>query len=284
MNFRNSSFAGEFTENLLKALYLCPLIQGLTFSTDAFADKSALGHSGSDLLPFLVGAIPASITHLTFDNALSNHAARSLSQMLKNIYEEGGDDERVGSTSVKGSIHALAIINSPHISSSVYMSILGSLNCHSASLQFLKSLDLSGNRLGDACSARVLSIALSSSSHITNLDLSRNDIGEGPEMKRVVEGCLSCEPRLEILNISGNNLGDFGGGLAPQLAASFGDVLSKLVSCDLSANNLTDAFLAALGGTVSVEASHPPIIVHHCAQNVFSNHAHSISFALITTL
>lgn len=254
--FRNSSFAGEFTESLLQALYLRPIIQGLSFSNDAFDDESAReashhAYEGSELLPFLARAIPSSVTHLTFDNVLSNNAALALAHILKSAYDEDGDDETVASTSVKGALHALAIINSPHINQSIFPSLIESIYGLSSPLQFLRTLDLSGNLLGDTGSAKVLSVALSPSSSMTieRLDLSRNGIGEGNAVKRVLEECVLNDPKLQVLKMSCNGFGE--GELASQLAASLGDVLAKLVCIDLSGNDLSGTFLAALGSSLA---------------------------------
>ena len=246
LSFHNSSFAGEFSESLLEALYLCNAIHGLSFSNDILADESV--YEGSELQLPLLARAPSSVTHLAFDNVLSNSAALSLAQILN---DEVGDEETVGSSSGsmsgKVSLHALAVINSPHINRSVFTSLVES-NGISSPLQFLHILDLSGNLLGDPGSASVLSIALAPSSSIERLDLSRNGIGDGNAVKGVLQECISNDPKLEVLNLSCNNFGD--GELASQLAASLADVLAKLISIDLSENNLSGAFLAALGSSL----------------------------------
>jgi hypothetical protein len=268
--FRNSSFAGEFTESLLQALYLCPIIQGLSFSKDLHANEDSHANEGSELLPFLTRAMPSSVTHLTFDNVLSNNAALSLANVLKGIYDEGGDEETVRSKSVKGSLHALALINSPSIDQAVFYSLVDSVNDPSSPLQFLRSLDLSGNLLGDSCSAKVLSIALSpsSSTAIESLDLSRNGIEEGCAVTRVLEACTSNDPKLEVLKLSCNNFRE--GGVSHQLAASLGDVLTKLVCLDLSGNDLSDTFLANLGSTLNL-AVNSQLVSLNIANNQFSS-------------
>ena len=72
--FSDSTYAGEFAESLLQALVMCPIIQGLSFSNEDFEEENALEDSsrvyeGTELLPFLVRAVPSSVNHLTFDNA-----------------------------------------------------------------------------------------------------------------------------------------------------------------------------------------------------------------------
>lgn len=254
--FRNSSYAGEFAESLLQALYMCPVIQGVSFSNDNFDENhddsqySQYAYQGTESLPFLVRAIPSSVTCLTFDNVLSDSAVLSLAHILKSVYEGVDDEETVGSASisVKASFHSLAITNSPHIKKSIFSSLVESLDGQSSPLQFLRTLDLSGNFLGDDVSAKVLSIALSSSSMIIKrLDLSKNDIGEGVAVRTVLQECALNRPKLEVLNMSQNNLGRGKGELAFQIAASMNDVLSKLVSINLSGNMLSDGFLAILG-------------------------------------
>lgn len=275
--FRNSSYAGDFAESLLQALYLCPIIQGLSFSNDENEDENGRdsdchAYEGSELLPFLIRAIPSSVNHLTFDNVLSNSAALSLANVLKSVYDEVDDEDTIGSTSknVKGSFHSLAIINSPHINRAIFSSLVESIDGNSSPLQFLRTLDLSGNLLGDAGSANVLSIALnpSSSMAIERLDISRNGIGEGNAVSSVLQQCVSNDPKLEVLNMSSNNFGE--SDVAFQLASSLGDVLSKLSSLDLSGNDLSSTFLTALGGVL-------PLNCHLVNLNISNNQFGSTS-------
>ncbi|KAL7533545.1 hypothetical protein ACHAXR_008988, partial [Thalassiosira sp. AJA248-18] len=212
--------------------------------------------------PFLPGR------NLTFDNILSNNAALSLAHILRGFYDEDGDEETVGSMAANGSFHALAIINSPHISQSFFSTLVESISGLSSSLQFLRVLDLSGNLLGDAGSANILSVALSgSTSHpIERLDLSRNDIREGSAVKRVLEECVSNDPTLEVLNMSFNDFGE--GGVAYQLAVSLGDVLAKLVSMDLSGNDLSDTFLITLGSALPYSSR---LVNLNISDNLFSS-------------
>ena len=275
--FRNSSYAGDFVESLLQALYLCPIIQGLSFSNDENEyenqrDSSCHLYEGSELLPFLIRAIPSSVSHLTFDNVLSNSAALSLANVLRSVYDEVDDEDTIGSTSknVKGSFHSLAIINSPHINQAIFSSLVESIDGNSSPLQFLRSLDLSGNLLGDAGSANVLAIALNPSlpMAIERLDISRNGIGEGNAVSSVLQQCVSNDAKLEVLNMSCNNFGESDVGF--QLVSSLGDVLSKLSSLDLSGNDLSSTFLTALGGVL-------PINCHLVNLNISNNQFSSSS-------
>ena len=267
--FHNSSFAGEFTESLLQALYLCPIIQGLSFSKNSSTNEVSHSCEGCDLLPILTRAVPSSVTHLTFNNVLSSNAVRLLANILKGV-DEAGDEETVTSKSARGSLHALAIINNPNTSHTVFCSLIESFDYPSSPLQCLHSLDLSGNFLGDSCSARVLSIALSPSSPtpIKSLDLSRNGIHEGVALTQVLEECTSNDPKLEVLKLSCNGFRDRG--VSHQLAASLGDVLTKLICLDLSGNDLSDTFLANLGSTLQL-ASNSQLVNLNLENNQFGS-------------
>ncbi|KAL7550485.1 hypothetical protein ACHAWF_013717 [Thalassiosira exigua] len=268
--FRNSAFASEFAESLLKTLYLCPIIQGLSFSNDASLDESR-AHEGSELLPILIRGIPTSLKHLTLDNILSNNAAISLAHVLKGVFDDYSDDQTVGSVGTKGCLHSLAIINSPHLNQPMlFLSLLESIHSPSSPLEFLHTLDLSGNNLGDVFSAKVLSLALSpsSSTSIERLDLSMNAIGEGIAVKGVLQDCVSNEPKLEVLNMAGNEFGKGEGEVAHQLTTSLGDVLANLVSLDLSGNDLTGTFLTGLGGILAFNSN---LVYLNISNNQFSS-------------
>lgn len=263
LGFQNSSFALEFADSLLQTLYLCPVIKGLSFSNDPPEESTRRGASyhdfeGSELVANLVRALPSSISHLTFDDVLSNNAALSLVHNLQSMV--GDDDEdTVGSGTVgrtKGFVRALAVMNSPHIQASTFTSLIETIQSPPrdgiASLfQSLRILDLSGNDLGDDAAARILEMVfLPSSSHnIERLDLSRNRIKEGHSVKRVLGECASSAPKLKVLNMSGNDLGV--GDVASDIVYSLADVLSNLTSLDLSSNFLTGEVLDRLGGALA---------------------------------
>ena len=267
LGFQNSSFSLEFADSLLQTLYLCPVIQGLSFSNDPPERSSRRGASyhefeGSELVANLVRTLPSSISHLTFDDVLSNNAALSLVHNLQSMV--GDDDEdTVGSGmigSTKGFVRALAIMNSPHIHASTFASLIETIQSPPRDgiaplFQSLRILDLSGNDLGDDASARILEMVfLPSSSHnIERLDLSRNGIKEGHAVKITLEECASCKPKLKVLNMSGNDLGV--GDVASDIIYSLADVLSNLNSLDLSSNSLTGEVLDRLGGALSFNAS-----------------------------
>jgi hypothetical protein len=262
LGFRNSSFALEFADSLLQTLYLCPEIQGLSFSNDppeTSTRREASYHEfeGSELVANLVRTLPSSISHLTFDDVLSNNAALALAH---NLLSMAGDDDEdtVGSGTVgstKGFVRALAVVNSPYIKASTFTSLIETIQTpprdgYTSLFQSLRTLDLSGNDLGDDASARVLeTVLLPSSSHnIECLDLSRNGIKEGHSVKRILEECQSSEPKLKVLNMSRNDLGV--GDVASAIVYSLADVLSDLTSLDLSSNFLTGEVLDRLGGAL----------------------------------
>jgi len=213
---------------------------------------------------------------------VSNSAALSLTHILKSVYDEDGDEDTAGSSksiSVKRSFHSLAIINSPHINQSIFTSLCESLGGLSSPLQFLRTLDLSGNLLGDTCAATVLSIALSPSSSMTIecLDLSRNSIGNGSAVTSVFQyyASINNEPKLKVLNLAQNEFGE--GEVAYQVAASIVDVLSNTHSIDLSGNGLSGSFLTALGACSAATIGNPS---HECNMvnlDISGNHFSSSS-------
>ena len=220
------------------------------------------------LLIFFVHNIICKSLHSILSPTLivSNSAALSLTHILKSVYDEDGDDDTAGSSksiSVKRSFHSLAIINSPHINRSIFTSLCESLGGLSSPLQFLRTLDLSGNLLGDTCAATVLSIALSPSSSMTIecLDLSRNSIGDGSAVTSVFRhyASINNEPKLKVLNLAQNEFGE--GEVAYQVAASIVDVLSNTNSIDLSGNGLSGSFLTALGACSAATIGNPS---HEC--------------------
>lgn len=263
LGFRNSSFALEFADSLLQTLYLCPAIQGLSFSNDPPEDPTRRGASyhewgGSELLAKLLRKLPSSISYLTFDDVLSNSAALVLVHCLQSMSSESSldDEDTVGSGTVgssKSFVRALAIINSPHIRASTFSSLIETIQSPprdgvTSLFQSLRILDLSGNFLGDEASARVLEMVfLPSSSHnIERLDLSRNGIKKGLAVKRTLQECVSSQPKLEVLNMAMNELGF--GDVASDIVYSLAGVLSSLTSLDLSSNFLTGEVLDRLGG------------------------------------
>lgn len=262
LGFRNSSFALEFADSLLQTLYLCPAIQGLSFSNEPPETSTRRGASchefeGSELVANLVRTLPSSVSHLTFDDVLSNTAALAL---VHNIQSMAGDDddETVGSGmsgSTKGFVCALALMNSPYIKASTFTSLIETIQTPprdgvDSLFHSLRTLDLSGNNLGDDASARVLEMVLlpSSSHNIECLDLSRNGIKGGHSVKRTLEECQSSKSKLKVLNMSRNGLGV--GDVASTIVYSLSDVLSDLTSLDLSSNSLTGEVLDRLGGAL----------------------------------
>lgn len=262
LGFRNSSFGLEFADSLLQTLYLCPDIQGLSFSNEPPETSTRRGASchefeGSELVGNIVRTLPSSISHLTFDDVLSNTAALALVHNLQSMAGDD-DDETVGSGTsgrTKGFVCALALMNSPYIKASTFTSLIETIQTPprdgvDSMFQSLRTLDLSGNNLGDDASARVLEMVLlpSSSHNIECLDLSRNEIKGGHSVKSTLEECQSSKPKLKVLNMSSNGLG--AGDVASTIVYSLSDVLSDLTSLDLSSNSLTGEVLDRLGGAL----------------------------------
>jgi hypothetical protein len=212
LGFTNSSFAGEFAESLSQALYLCPLISGLSFVRDHHwytikktqQDEDTSPEDGIRYIPNIVGLLPPWITNLTFDGLLGEKEVRSLIKILAQIGKVSEDQEKRGMVqSFRGlgnRIHethgqerfwCIAIRNSPHISVETWCELFGLLgragrNLESISprpLASLKALDLSGNGLNDDTCAALLEIVLNKDSgcSVEQLDLSHNRLANATQ-------------------------------------------------------------------------------------------------------
>ncbi|KAL7574643.1 hypothetical protein ACA910_002992 [Epithemia clementina (nom. ined.)] len=102
LNFTNSSFAGEFPESLVQALYLCPTICALSFVGNSRKPddseekdeklgevKSASMHGdgpeGGGLLANLVGSLPPWVANLTFERVLDDQGMKALVAILETL-------------------------------------------------------------------------------------------------------------------------------------------------------------------------------------------------------
>ena len=238
LGFTNSSFAGEFSESLVQALYLCPTIRGLSFARDAgFQPDDAVedidGESGSALLAKLVGSLPPWIDYLTMKNIFSDRELRTLIANVETMGKLSADQDGSGDEGNlprgKGRFWSLAITHSPQISETVwqtFFSLLGRTpqlpnRLSLAPLSNLMSLDLSFNELGDTACARILEIAHDSSSgcNLEQLDLAGNRIGKGSQVVKMLRTYVDTHrfvpilerkgwgSRLHTLNLASNNLG-----------------------------------------------------------------------------
>jgi len=313
LGFTNSTFAGEFAETLVQALYRCPIIQAMSFSrnnrqkmpgTILSADEEE--DDGSVLLANLAGSLPPWVTHLTFDNILSKRALDSIVAILKSMGElsagcggtHGIDHDRDLSSTLsarrrysqpppaghtQGTFHGLAIRNHSRLSGDTFKPFFNLLGFGSSpdSLQYtplitLKILDLSGNRLGDEIVATVLQIAHRKESRcsLEQLDLSKNDIGTGDQVVKVLKNYVTkyrkrssswCSP-LHTLNLSLNDLGI--GNAALEIIAMLKNDALCLKSLDVSANGLTDGdgFL----NVISSIGNNKRLVELNLSKNMFS--------------
>ena len=219
LGFTNSSFAGEFTETLVQALYRCPMVQGLSFARnsdwDAIVadDQENEGEDGSALLAELFGSLPPGISSLTFDSFLSQKFVKALIDILKMMGQlAAGSEQENQSNSVpgpleteessnigqrQGSFRFLALRNSPHLGAEVFIpffALLGSSQSRlrevssKPALSQLRALDLSGNDLGDDACARLLDLAhkRKSGCSLEELDISGNNIRKGTQIRKVL--------------------------------------------------------------------------------------------------
>lgn len=216
LGFTNSTFAGEFSESLVQALYRCPLIKGLSFVKNAnwrsiwSSESEDEGQDTSGLLANLVGSLPQWVSCVIYDNTLSDFALTSLVAILEtmgklsasqaqNIPSDlpSGDDKEAWLAAKKqGSFRSFAVRNSPHLSFAAwkgFFALLGktpgrNISSRVPPLASLRVLDLSGNGLGDELCSFVLGRVLDRSSGccLEQLDLSRNCIREGSRVVRAL--------------------------------------------------------------------------------------------------
>ena len=221
LGFTNSSFAGEFNETLVQALYRCPMIRGLSFSRNSnwarvhSADKENETDDGGAVLANLVGSLPPWVSYMTYDNILNDFALHSFVKILETMGKlsatqgKGRDmgrmslapgvNEVVGQK--QGSFQFFAIRNSVHLSREAWAAFFdligrvdqgGGIPSPPRPLSSLCILDLSGNNLGDEGSAFILNLVhhKGSRSMLEQLDLSRNDIREGKSVIRVLRSYI----------------------------------------------------------------------------------------------
>jgi len=226
LNFTNSSFAGEFAESLVQALYMCPTICGLSFVGNNAAGSgegdSGLertpsmqakpgGGEGGGLLANLVGSLPPWIGNLTFERVLNDGDMKALVAVLETLGRLTGGRGLLSQSFVASRVHTFsatkpeeqaqgrfsffAVRHSPELSSVAWKSFFHLIGEPRRShlnekrpLSTLRSLDLSGNGLGDDLSAIVLEIVHEKTSgcQIEEIDLSGNRIGAGAQVLSVL--------------------------------------------------------------------------------------------------
>ena len=215
LGFTNSSFAGEFSETLVQALYRCPMIRGLSFTRNAewklihAIDIGNETEEGSALLANLAGSLPPWVSYLTYDNILNDRAVKALVAILETMGKLAAgqgplsDSSRMKMTpgqsdnlnQRQGVFWFFAIRNSPHLGTEVWGSFIGLLgnisgqNHHLSAprpLSTLRILDLSGNNLGDDACAFILDMVHDRHSNcsLEQLDLSMNGIRQGKNVTK----------------------------------------------------------------------------------------------------
>ena len=233
LGFTDSAFAEEFAESLVQLLYLYPMIHGLSFSRTADVNDDAQDcedyTSGGEILASLVGSLPASVSHLTFDGILNEDDLCVLVRLLETMGKLTGV-QGDSTTSAQGKFSFLAIRRTLHVSPKAWLSLFNLLgdsdlfvstwtgpnNGSKKPLAWLKSLDLSFNNLGDDTSASVLRIVLNDecSHYLEDLDLSGNGIRRGSEVVNVLrrttdsfDNKLRSKASLQTLRLASNGLG-----------------------------------------------------------------------------
>jgi len=219
LGFMNCTFAGEFSETFVQALYLCPTIRGLSFGkSDDYAQLGAVdgdgdrGEDGSTSLANLVGSLPPWIQSLTFSNIFSSREVQTIVGIIETMGKlssdqaakassTGGYSSRCGrdtgsTAQTQGKFWSFAISSSPRVSSGVWYSFFGLLGggnslpkkAASTPLSSLKILDLSYNDLGDETSSLLLEMIHDPESGccLEQLDLSGNRIQQGERVYKVL--------------------------------------------------------------------------------------------------
>ena len=269
--FTNSTYAGEFSETLVQAMYRCPIIQGLSFTRSG--DKEGEPDEESGQLANLAGSLPPCVTDLTFDNVLNDRSVSALTSILETIGGLSTGQQKTEVIQKQGSFRLLGIRNSPHLKGKVILSFFnllgGSRLVSSAPLASLLCLDLSGNGLDDSACSEVLKIVHSRESRcrLQQLDLSRNLIRKGEYVVEVFKAYInkhrfnekagvkmtkSWQSTLHTLNLSSNKLSD--GKLALELIDMMKNDALSLKALDLSFNDLKFEnyhFTSVMCGTLS---------------------------------
>lgn len=218
LGFTNSSFAGEFAESLVQALYLCPMVCGLSFTRNhqwySVKQSQEEGETTSDdgvgLLANVVGSLPPWIANLTFDGLLGGKELRSLVGILDDMGKLSAGQQsqtspikegllqpvKQGEGQEQGRFWCVSIRNCPHISAEIWLQFYGlvgkvgraSRSSTPRPLSMLKALDLSGNGLNDDLCASLLELVLDKDSGcmIEQIDLSRNRLANATETLNVL--------------------------------------------------------------------------------------------------
>lgn len=214
--FTNSSFAGEFSETLVQALYRCPMIRGISFTRNKNwrlvwgVESEAEGKATSTMLANIAGSLPPWVSSLVYDNTLTDSSLQALSDVLETLGRLSTLSGSQSSASTmdernlsqlgqqQGSFESFAILNSPHLGPKAWKEFFGLLgrspspdrssSLKSHPLETLRILDVSGNSLGDAMCASVLARALSEKSgcRLEQLNLAGNEIRQGKDVAKVL--------------------------------------------------------------------------------------------------
>jgi hypothetical protein len=221
--FTNSTFSGEFVESLVQTLYLIPMIKGLSFSKNSEwsslcdSEKDDEGIEGGALLANLVASLPPWISYLTFDGLMDDRNLKTLVVILETVGKlssghdaqdspilndtDSGQQRRRSSIEqqqTQGKFTFFGLSGSSGVSTETWMSfirLLGQVGPStrgptSTPLSSLKSLDFSGNGLGDDICASILELVHDADSGccIEELDLSGNRLLSATNSTKVLRG------------------------------------------------------------------------------------------------
>lgn len=241
--FRDSTFAGEFCESLGSFLARQPRVTSLAFVASLgglpgaqIDDSTAVGLFTSQpnesaqrttALAYLVGSLPLSVASITLDCALGRDGLQILGILLRTAEERRRSSLRDANTTTTAgpAPGLLAVRGHDHLQPDDFASLalyVGACVGESSSrLRCLVSLDLHGNRLGDATASAFVRALDRDDAPVEALDLGANNLGpakltldaligaQGLDDRDVPpkRGCVLCRGKLRTLSLAANSLG-----------------------------------------------------------------------------
>lgn len=218
LGFNNSTFAGEFSESLVQALYLCSTIRSLSFARDpglVSSDRQSENEGEETVaLSKLVGFLPPWIDFLTFKNIFNDKELRSFVENLDKMGQLSADHDIAPTDETtsrgKGQFWSISITHCQKVGSPAWQSFFSLLGrsqtiknaATTTPLSSLMILDLSYNGLGDGVCAMLLDIVHDPKSgcRLAQLDLSGNPIRKGVKVVNSLRKYIDTHRYIPIMN------------------------------------------------------------------------------------
>lgn len=248
LSFHDSSFEGEFCSSLLERLHLLPQVKSLSFFARAGHQEAAMETD----LAYLVGNLPVSVRHITFDGVLSRPALQILGVVLRTKASRSSSHKQ---SSPSLALTGLAVRNHTHLRPEDFTPLLDFLRKDSVERAGLVSQDSSMNSEG----ARAMGGGGGSSASNLSGDGPSPPLSKGPSSDGGMAAPLTRSSSmlnykgLTSLDLSGNRLTDWGGAEVVKAVTW----CSSLLALDLSGNSLKAAALTldALVGPTGLMAA-----------------------------